>query len=423
MKLSLLNPAEPSGDRLELEIVERKGRGHPDTICDSIAEEVSVALSRRYLEACGRVRHYNVDKALLWAGSSAPRFGGGRLTAPMELFVAGRATAEAGGERLDFGEIVAQAASGWLAGNIPMLKPADLVTHALIRPTSETLDHLFGKGAGEVPLSNDTSIGTGYAPLSRLERLVLAVEPELSRLAGSGHPEIGPDIKILAVRDGDRASLTVACAFIDSHLARLSDYLETKEWVGGIVRALAEDHGLAASVEVNAADDPDAGSVYLTVTGTSAEGGDDGQAGRGNRVNGLITPMRAMTIESAAGKNAVSHVGKLYNLAAGLIAERAAGLAGIVEAQCCLVSAIGRPINMPQAASLRVRLSAGCGLDDWRPQIERIIDEELAALQVADRALASRELQIGRWPLRLQPAEPLSMPVGAARPGQNEPSG
>ena len=423
MKLALLTPAEPSGDRLELEIVERKGRGHPDTICDSIAEEVSVALSRRYLEACGQVRHYNVDKALLWAGSSAPRFGGGRLTAPMELFVAGRATAEAGGERLDFGEIVAQVASDWLAANIPMLKPADLVTHALIRPTSETLDHLFSKGAGEVPLSNDTSIGTGYAPLSRLERLVLAAEAELSRLAGSGHPEIGPDIKILAVRERDRASLTVACAFIDSHLARLSDYLEAKERVGETVRALAEDHGLAASVEVNAADDPDAGSVYLTVTGTSAEGGDDGQAGRGNRVNGLITPMRAMTIESAAGKNAVSHVGKLYNLAAGLIAERAAGLAGIVEAQCCLVSAIGRPINMPQAASLRLRLSAGCRLDDWRPQIERIIDEELAALQVADRALATRELQIGRWPLRLQPAEPRSMPVGAARPGQNEPSG
>ena len=68
---------------------------------------------------------------------------------------------------------------------------------------------------------------------------------------------------------------------------------------------------------VNALDDPkasDESGIYLTVTGLSAEQGDDGEVGRGNRVNGLITPSRAMSLEAAAGKNAVAHVGKLYNL-------------------------------------------------------------------------------------------------------------
>jgi S-adenosylmethionine synthetase len=75
-------------------------------------------------------------------------------------------------------------------------------------------------------------------------------------------------------------------------------------------------------VVVNAADDLQAGSVYLTVTGTSAEAGDDGEAGRGNRVNGLITPYRPMTMESAAGKNPVTHVGKISNVCASLITQR-----------------------------------------------------------------------------------------------------
>jgi S-adenosylmethionine synthetase len=77
---------------------------------------------------------------------------------------------------------------------------------------------------------------------------------------------------------------------------------------------------------LNAAD-LNAGDVFLTVTGTSAEASDDGEVGRGNRTNGLITPYRFMTMEAAAGKTPVSHAGKLYNLAADKIA-------GALVAEC-----------------------------------------------------------------------------------------
>lgn len=417
MSISLLGKEQASGDRLAVEIVERKGRGHPDSICDAIAEEVSLALSRRYIEVCGEIRHHNVDKALLWAGSSEPEFGGGRLTAPMELFIAGRGTAEAGGINVDVAEIATTAAAAWFAANFPALEPSDVVRHALIRPTSPDLRDLFGRGAGDVPRANDSSIGTGYAPLSRLERLVLAADAELERMAASMCPAIGADTKILAVREGEQVRLTIACALIDSHVDRLSDYLEAKAVIAGRLGALAKSCGFRAAVEVNAADVPETGSIYLTVTGTSAEGGDDGQAGRGNRVNGLITPFRAMTIESAAGKNAVSHVGKLYNLAAGLIAERISRLEGVIEAQCLLVSAIGRPITEPQIVDLAVRVATGCGLDDHRHDISQVLAEELDALKDAGRALASGELRIGRWPLRNSaPPHPGSSPGGSLMP-------
>ena len=69
-------------------------------------------------------------------------------------------------------------------------------------------------------------------------------------------------------------------------------------------------------VEIRTRHDRGAGGMYLTVLGTSADGADGGQVGRGNRVNGLISLHRPMSTEAAAGKNPVSHVGKIYNLLA-----------------------------------------------------------------------------------------------------------
>ena len=77
----------PSPATLPIEIVERKGVGHPDTICDALAETLSVALSRFYLDRFGAILHHNVDKALLWGGAARPRFGGGEVLQPIELYL------------------------------------------------------------------------------------------------------------------------------------------------------------------------------------------------------------------------------------------------------------------------------------------------------------------------------------------------
>jgi S-adenosylmethionine synthetase len=141
---------------------------------------------------------------------------------------------------------------------------------------------------------------------------------------------------------------------IGKHLRNLDDYLEGKRVVEAVVRSAVGLDELR-DVAVNTADDPGTGSVYLTVTGTSAEAGDDGQAGRGNRVNGLITPCRNMTMESLAGKNPMTHVGKLYNIAAGRIAANIVSqVEAVTLAQCALVSRIGTPVAEPQLVDIRV---------------------------------------------------------------------
>ena len=88
-----------------VEIVERKGIGHPDTICDALAEELSRTYSQYCLERFGLVLHHNVDKALLCGGRSAPRFGGGKVTAPNRFI-------EAANQLVLFSKIMASSVKG-----------------------------------------------------------------------------------------------------------------------------------------------------------------------------------------------------------------------------------------------------------------------------------------------------------------------
>jgi S-adenosylmethionine synthetase len=59
---------DPTVAEAEVEIVERKGLGHPDTLCDAAMEHISQALSEAYLERFGAILHHNCDKGLLVAG-------------------------------------------------------------------------------------------------------------------------------------------------------------------------------------------------------------------------------------------------------------------------------------------------------------------------------------------------------------------
>lgn len=325
---------DPWQARGAVEVVERKGSGHPDTLADAFSEAFGIALARHYRERFGRILHFNVDKALLVGGSSRPRFGGGVLTAPIDVVLAGRATLEADGARVPVEDLAREAVDHVLRSRMRFLTLADVRVHVRVRPGSGDLTRMFDGPT----LANDTSIGVGFAPVSSLEQRVLDVDARFAA-ARPASPWIGEDTKVMGVRVGEEVEITTAVAFVDRFLADEDDYLGRK----------AE---LAEGLEVNAADTP--GSPYLTVTGTSLEAGDDGQVGRGNRVGGLITPMRPMTIEAAAGKNPVTHVGKLYSVVARLAAE-ALVAEGAGEAEVVLVSRIGRPVADPWLASVRVR--------------------------------------------------------------------
>ncbi|MEM4673576.1 MAG: methionine adenosyltransferase [Pyrobaculum sp.] len=374
----------PVAQRL-VEIVERKGQGHPDYIADGISEWVSRYLSRYYLENFGVILHHNVDKTLVVGGQAAPRFGGGEVLQPIYILVSGRATYEVktrdGVVKVPLGPIVVKAARDWIKQNFRFLDPdLHVVIDYKIGQGSADLVGIYDLGARTIPLANDTSVGVGYAPLTPLENLVYKTERLLnSRDFKAKYPEVGEDVKVMGVRVGRDIKLTVAAAIISRLTKDKSHYLSVKEDIKKSIEDMAAKIVPDYNVEVtiNAADKPEYDIYYLTVTGTSAEHGDDGMTGRGNRANGLITPMRSMSLEAAAGKNPVSHVGKIYNVVAQRIADKIyAEVKGITEAYVEIVSQIGRPINEPKILNIEI-IKEGELTGETRREIEAIAREEL----------------------------------------------
>ncbi len=388
----------PKVSEQPVEIVERKGLGHPDTICDALAEELSIALSELYIEECGAIMHHNVDKALLIGGVADPSFNGGKMIAPIKVYLTGRAIDELNGKRLPVRELAIETAHKWLKENIPNL---DISSHIIIepelRPGSKDLVELFERFQlkGEIPLSNDTSFGVGYAPFDDLETIVYELEKALNHKDfKKEHPYVGEDIKVMGVRNGDYMRITIAMAFVDRYVSSVGDYLEKKEVVSNYAYSIARKLTTKeVDIFINTADDPDNNSVYITVTGTSAEAGDDGEVGRGNRVNGLITPYRPMSLEAAAGKNPVSHIGKIYNTAAMDMAERiVSDFDEVEEAYVYLVSQIGKPITEPQVCDVKLRTNKDVkGLED---EIRKLAQEEIEKLPQTWKKFLQRHFRI-----------------------------
>jgi S-adenosylmethionine synthetase len=382
-----------------LEVVERKGKGHPDSICDAVMDAVSVALCREYLSSFGAVLHHNVDKGLLAAGSVEKRFGDGRVVRPMELFIGDRATFEAGGRKVPVAEIAEGAARGWFRENLPYVDAeADLVCRPVLSPGSAELTDIFSR-PGEVLAANDTSAAVGWWPLSVTERAVLETERHLNGTKfKAGFPDTGEDVKVMGLRRGGSLSLTVAMPLRAPAIRSEREYFERKEWVLKEISSFLERFPFdSAEVSLNALDVAGRGEAgtYLTLLGTSAEDADSGQVGRGNRVNGLISLCRPLGTEAAAGKNPVSHVGKIYNFLAHATARKIwEEVPGIREATVFLLSRIGSPIDRPQLASVRLLPEAGADNQELEKR-----SREVMAREVAGISTLCAELAAGRHPV------------------------
>ncbi|HLN28127.1 MAG TPA: methionine adenosyltransferase [Gemmataceae bacterium] len=386
-------------EQQRIELVERKGKGHPDSICDAVAEEVSLALCREYLAKFGRILHHNTDKAMLVAGRTQPRLGGGQVVEPMRLVLGDRAVTEYEGKRIEVGEIAERSIKKWLGENLRFVDAEQhLVFQNELKEGSPELMDIFDR---EVIGANDTSAAVGYAPLTETERLVLAAEqwlnsPDFQRQ----FPEAGEDLKVMGVRRDHELLLTVALAFVDRFVPDPRSYFRRKEEMRlALTEYLTPKlHALdSVAVQLNTLDDPARGEqgMYLTVLGTSAEGGDCGQVGRGNRVNGVMSLNRPISTEAAAGKNPVSHVGKIYTLLthhiAGQVVQR---VQGIVEIYVWLCSQIGQPINTPVIAAAQVILQKGVALPDVQRAVEAVIEEELAEVHEFGKRLSRGELSV-----------------------------
>jgi S-adenosylmethionine synthetase len=397
---------------LGVEVVERKGAGHPDTLADGAAEAISRGYSRFCLDEFGAILHHNTDKTSLLGGAANVRFGHGELTAPVQVLVNGRITAALGDHIIPVADIVTTAARDYLASALPLLN-ADRWVEVRTRLTQasspgavsepaaaqreasrqrwfapRTLDDLAERHR---MFSNDTSAGVASWPLGIGEQLALGIEEQLTSEAfRAEHPYYGTDIKLMVVRHGPRVQLTACVPQIAQEIPDLDSYIScrtlARDLITDIAGRIAPEHQV--TVSINTRDDDSRPELYLTATGSSIESGDEGVVGRGNRANGLISMLRPWSAEGVSGKNPVYHVGKLYNLAAAEAARRLNEETGL-DCAVALVSQSGRDLTDPWQAIVQSSgpnpIGAGCVrrviadvMEDLGMLREQLLDGKLA---------------------------------------------
>ncbi len=380
--------------KMPVEFVERKGVGHPDSLSDRAAEELSISLCQYYMENYGRIYHHNVDKCVLVGGQAEAWFGGGKINEKIYLLLVGRAVAKIQGREVPIEKLAQDTTNDWIKKvmhHYDTEKNIEIATK--IRPGSVDLVGNYDL-KDEVPLANDTSFGVWYGPNTDLENVVLNIEKELNSSESKRlHPEIGEDIKVMGVRRGSHINVTIACALISYFVKDKTAYRDSKEIVKEIAeKVAARNTSLPVRIAVNTADNHEEEIYYLTVTGTSAEHGDDGQVGRGNRANGLITPFRPMTLEATAGKNPINHTGKIYNIAANkIVSAIQKEYPEIEQIYCYIVSEIGKPISQPQAVNVELFSAQNSKLQS---DVESIVQEHMAELPVLWKEIVRREHSI-----------------------------
>ena len=341
-----------------LEVVERKGRGHPDTLADGLAEELSVRYCLYTRERFGSVLHHNFDKVGLLGGASDARLGEGQMLAPIRVLLNGRASARFGNEVIPLPTLLQEWATGFLTRELPMLDPdRHLIFHDNVSSANtagypaadfspQSLADLFQT---RQTLSSDTATVCIQYPPTPVETMVLGVEQHLtSDLYRDRRPWLGSDIKVMACGSASGVSITACVPQIADYVPDLQTYQANLESVRADIQSLVEQHlpGARVDVRLNTLDDFERGSLYLTVLGSCIESGDEGMVGRGNRSSGFISVLRPFSGEAACGKNPVFFPGKVYTAVGTEVARRLHEASG-ARIDVWLMSQEGRPLSDP----------------------------------------------------------------------------
>ncbi|WP_299957590.1 methionine adenosyltransferase [uncultured Roseobacter sp.] len=356
-------------DFKQFEIVEVKGKGHPDSVVDAIADEISRRYSQYCLEHFGHICNHWVDKCVLIGGESEFEFGHSRMVNPMRLLVIGKATTHVGDHEIPMQRIARAAADAVLSDIVDIYDPQrDLVVDIMTNcyQGAGRKDAWYRPTGGDIPSqvnmieANDAVICSGHAPFSLVEDITRDLGDHFySEAFRADHPFIGTDIKVICQRVSDdiqvtacipfKASLCPDRAFYDRELENIRTLIADR--VQRRLNAQGGERGITFGIDLNTRDTDDV--VYMSHYGSCLDTGDVGAVGRGNRTSGLITPARPMSIEAPAGKNPRYHSGKILDLAARWIATDVHDSLGL-KCEVTISTQTGRPLNDPLCTIIQI---------------------------------------------------------------------
>lgn len=393
----------------DVEIIEKKGAGHPDTLADGLAETLSLEFSNYSLKRFGVVLHHNFDKVGLLGGSSYVAFGKGYLINPIKVLINGRVSTGFANKKIPVKQLLIKWTKDFFRAHLPLINVDKNLKICLNISTQSSPGKTQEKEAKksarqkwfapesleDLPelkrlMSNDTSLGVGYAPVSILEKIVLKIENELN--CGDFKQKniwVGGDIKIMGLRNKNKICITMCIPQIAKYVKGINEYINNLSKAKKCIDKIMVDHKIKKyELFINTRDNYKLAELYLTATGSSIESGDEGLVGRGNRINKLISPTKPMSMEGSCGKNPIYHIGKIYYIAAFDLANIIFKRLG-VENEVYLISQSGRDLLDPWIIAVNVPL--GFKLES---ELRQIIREKIKQIPEISKSILDNKITI-----------------------------
>ena len=404
--MKILFLSSPPNTR-RIEIVERKGLGHPDTLADGLAEELSCEYAKLTLSKFGYILHHDFDKIALVGGKSRVEFGKGYIVSPIKVYLNCRISTQFANQSIDVKKFLSDTTISFLKKKLPDISRNDIRIHygyetssspGGVKGSSGPREYWFTpRGPEDLPelkilKANDTAIGCSFFPLSTAEKIALEVENFLnSKQYKKNNPWCGYDIKIHVIKVKQKVEITLAIPQIAKHVFSLKEYISNLEKVKRDIQLYINEHfpGIKKlNIFTNTRDIYEIPELYLTAIGSSLETGDIGVVGRGNRINGLITPFKCISIEAPYGKNPVYHAGKIYNVLARILSKEIYFLTGHYN-EVYLISQSGRKLSDPWKVIVK-----GSGLSAEKGKIKEIIKDYLNSIPEITKEIINKKLKL-----------------------------
>jgi len=398
MKPFIYSNITKSINDVTFEVVETKGKGHPDNICDTLAEKISSEYSKYCLSHYNMILRHMVDKITILGGGSKVAFGKGEMVVPIKVLINGRFTSAYGNEKIEYMDIVTNVAKDYFKALFPLLDVDKYLliidnTHVNEGPgviykennlsNNDRVDFFIAKDSGDTNRQsnnfrcNDTSTTVSYAPMSMLEKLVLSIEQTLNADSYKElYPFVGNDIKVMGIRKDKEIEITACVPLIAKYTNDINDYYDKLDIVKKKIIDLSNKicPNYNTKIFLNTRDNIDKDDLYLTAIGSAIESGDEGAVGRGNRSRGVIPFTRHFSMEAPCGKNPVYHTGKLFTAIGDIISDEIYNTLHIENIVYC-TSKMGDSITEPWNVSIEINSNL---TDETSKQITDIVQKNIS---------------------------------------------
>lgn len=384
-------------DQQPFEVVETKGKGHPDNICDTLAEKISANYSKYCLEHYGVILRHMVDKLSILGGGSKVKFGGGEMKQPIKILLNGRFTDRYKNKKIDYMHIITKTIKDYFKELFPLLDiekyliiidnthhnegPGVVYTENNITKNErikffEVTDEEDAQRHNNHNRCNDTSTTVSYYPMSKLEQAILNIEQLFnSSQYKKINPWVGSDIKVMGIRKNDTVEITSCIPMISKYIKNLEDYknklTNLKKDIELEIRKKFPKHNI--KIYLNTRDNYENNDLYMTLIGSAIESGDEGAVGRGNRSRGVIPFSRNFSMEAACGKNPVYHTGKLFTAIGDQISQQIYEKYHVENVVYC-TSKMGDKIAEPWSISIELNKKIS---EDSITEINKMVNELL----------------------------------------------